>query len=103
MFQTVMRLVLAYAYPICEWSDVESAQIVLSHEIHNSTHRAFPCLRREVLRAAEQFVNSSAWSMIWTRIQHEWVAGETLPASKLTELEDSLCEHFQPIMEMSNV
>ncbi len=103
MFETVLRLIIAHAYPICEYTDAERAQEVLSAQLHAAMHTAFPCKRKEVLRATRRFVDSSAWGMLWSLIRNEWVDNEELPLNRLAEIRGSLYEHFLPIEEIENV
>ena len=99
MFEVAIRLIVAHAYPICEYTDPERAQEVLSAQLHAAMHTAFPCKRKETLKAIRRFVDSSAWSMLWTLIKAEWVDNEELTLARMADLRNSLYEHFQPIEE----
>ena len=102
MFETALRLIVHYGYPLCEWN-AEQAQDTLAAHLHTAMHVAFPYRRKEIMRITERFVLSSAWSMVWARLRHEWVPSERLSDDKLADIEQSLREHFSTIEEMEHV
>ena len=98
MFARVLRLILNTGFVPRDARGAEEMQEDVLHQLGTLERFRTPPWKDGLIDPAKRFVQSSAWSLIWARMQHDY-GYHTLTQEQLGELNQALFEHFQPIEE----
>lgn len=97
MFDQALKLVIAEAYGLVEYTEPKVAQQLLSSWFVVRTATAFPAGRREVIKAAREMVELPAFELLWPILLHEWNV-EKLGLSSYLEARKALSDHCNCIL-----
>lgn len=100
MYTRVWRMIFACSYGLMNRPTAAEAQTDLLALLRRyedcQYYSAWP---QFLLRAGIQFVESTAWGMLWARLRYEHGRQDSeLSSTELANLEAALQEHFQPIL-----
>jgi hypothetical protein len=98
MYRKVETLILALAFVIEDVLNPSEAQAAILDMLRIMCEKADPIWKRAPVCLAVRFVESSAWSLIWTRIGYEY-GHHPMTAPMLEDLELLLADHFEPLVE----
>ena len=100
MYSKVYRLILSTAFLPADNRGPEEVREDILHRLSTLVRYKAPPFCEGLVEPAIRFVESSAWSLLWPRIAHEYGRkGYGMSREQLTDNDLALREHFQPIFE----
>src|SRR5271157_2469324 len=100
MFEKVLALILAAAnHPVDNRCASETKEDIL-HVLGTLRRFKTQPQRDGLVEPAIRFVESSAWSLLWTRIRlHQGWRGCEIETMAIKNIDEALRDHFTPIQE----